>query len=269
MSKRIRVMPKEYPEMDFWMNESACDVVFVIEEQRIPALKHILSFKNIVFRAMFKEKNFKEANAEEVVIKDTTYEAFKTLIWFLYTEKLDLKDNNDFQLMEEVYKLSDRYEAPRLRTAIVDHLRDIELTLDNYELMIKIVFTYKMEELMPKTKAFLKNSFNHFVDKDINALKELNDRTDGQLLEVMTNNYRKQTSSLYTLNSTLKTRDIEIETLNYKLKSLNQEKDLKERYRCKTCDIIYPFEDDYNDELVDIGIYYTIECLKCKCRFMP
>ena len=67
------------PELDYFMNEEKSDVLFVVEGQRIPALKAILSVKSIVFRAMF-SGDFKESKDKEVVIEDTTYEAFKAFI---------------------------------------------------------------------------------------------------------------------------------------------------------------------------------------------
>src|ERR1700712_1435804 len=91
-------------EMDFFMNDTESDVVFVIEGKRLPALKVILRMKSNVFRAMF-SGDYKESKDKEVVIKDTTFEAFKTMIQFLYCDQLVLKDNNDFELIQEVCKL--------------------------------------------------------------------------------------------------------------------------------------------------------------------
>ena len=99
------------PEMHYFMNEDKSDVVFVIEGQRLPALKLLLSIRNNVFRAMFSE-NFKESKDKTVVIEETSFEAFKTLILFLYSDRLVFKDDNDFNLIKEVCELSDRYESP-------------------------------------------------------------------------------------------------------------------------------------------------------------
>ena len=71
----------ENPELDFFMNESESDVVFVIEGQPLPAMKSILRLKSRVFRAMF-SGDFKETKDNEVDIEDTSYEAFKTFIQF-------------------------------------------------------------------------------------------------------------------------------------------------------------------------------------------
>ena len=68
-----------YPELHYFMNESLSDVVFIVEGQRVPALKQFSSVKSNVFRAMFCG-NFRESEEQEVVIKDTTFDAFKTMI---------------------------------------------------------------------------------------------------------------------------------------------------------------------------------------------
>ena len=69
--------------MDYFMNASKSDVVFVIEGQKLPALKQIVGLKSKVFDAMF-FGNFKESESKEVIIEETTFEAFKTLIGFIY-----------------------------------------------------------------------------------------------------------------------------------------------------------------------------------------
>ena len=85
-------------------------VVFVVETQTIPAIKSVLKEKSPVFSAMFSGNS----KYKEIVIEDTTYEAFNTFIRFLNCDLLVLKDKNDFQLIQELYKLSDKYEVPEL-----------------------------------------------------------------------------------------------------------------------------------------------------------
>ena len=108
------------PELDYFMNEEKSDVLFVVEGKRIPALKAFLSVKSRVFSAMFSGK-YKESKDNEVVIEDTTYEAFKSFIRFLYCDYLALK-RNDFKTIRELYRLSDRYDVSRLEYRITDHL---------------------------------------------------------------------------------------------------------------------------------------------------
>ena len=78
----------KYPEKYYFMDESKCDVVFIIDGQRVPALKQFLCAKSVVFRAMF-SGDWKESNGQEIPIEGTTFSAFKAMIWFIYTDKLD------------------------------------------------------------------------------------------------------------------------------------------------------------------------------------
>ena len=181
------------PEMDLFMNEDKSDVVFMIEGQRIPAMKSILSLKSKVFRAMF-GGDFKESKDREVVIEDTTYEGFKTFIQFLYCDRLVLKDDNNLQLIEEVCQLSDRYDVQCLLEKVNDHLMRIPLNWSDsvtFKWVSKIAFDYKLSEIMSKVLAFIDTNFKHFANKDNKELLELNVLTHNHLMEVLANNYRK------------------------------------------------------------------------------
>ncbi|CAG2106906.1 unnamed protein product [Medioppia subpectinata] len=70
------VKDMRYPEMSCFLNESESDVVFIIDGQRVPALRQVLGLKSEVFRAMF-SGNFKESEEKEIPIEDMNAEAFK------------------------------------------------------------------------------------------------------------------------------------------------------------------------------------------------
>ena len=77
--------------MDYFLKESSSGVVFVVDGQRLPALKSILCLKSRVFRDMFSVNFYENTEPEEsklpeFVVKDTTVDAFKTLLRFVYTE---------------------------------------------------------------------------------------------------------------------------------------------------------------------------------------
>ena len=185
----------ENPEMDYFMNESVSDVIFVVEGQRIPAMKSILSLKSKVFRTMF-SGNFKEAKDKEVVIEETTYEAFKTFIRFIYCDDLVLKEDIDFELIGELYKLCDRYDVSRLADRITDKLYEISVKLFTngesfgaiwlkIQWISRIGFGFKIEKLMNIVMEFIRKKFEHFVDLNNEHLIELNDSTDGRLFPLM------------------------------------------------------------------------------------
>ena len=180
----------DYPEMYYFMNEEESDVVFMVEGQRVPAIKIILCIKNRVFRAMFSGTS-KESKDKTVVIEETSFDAFQTMILFLYTERLVFKDENDLKLIEEVCELSDKYEANRLMRETTKRLTKIAITLDNLQQISRIAFRYKMEELMAKVMTFIDNNFNEIVNRDHKQLRELNDSTNNELLVLLAKNCRK------------------------------------------------------------------------------
>ena len=179
----------KYPEMDYFMDQSSSDVVFLVEGQRIPAMKQILCLKSKVFRAMFSGK-FKETETKEIAIEDTSAEAFQTLIRFLYCDQLVMKDNDNYALAEEVCKLSDKYQVLRLIDKMGEHLKS-KITIDNLNIISRIAFDYKINYLMDEIKRFVgsESIFNQLIRRDINELKRINDSTKNTLFELITSKY--------------------------------------------------------------------------------
>ena len=200
------------------MNEDKSDVVFVVKGQRVPALKQFLSVRNNVFRAMFSD-NFKESKDKTVVIEETSFEAFQTLILFLYSDRLVLKDENDVKFMEELFELSDRYEAIRLMRKITKKLTKIELTFKNFEQISSIAFRYKREELMPKVMEFIDKHFTDSIKEEVIQLCESNDATYEKLVKLFLNNYRKLSKEWF---------------------EIKEKKKILESRKCETCKIINP-----------------------------
>ena len=218
------------PEMDYFMNESVSDVVFVVEGQRIPAMKSILGFKSKVFRAMF-GGDFKESEDKEIVIEDTTYEAFKTFIQFLYCDRLVLKDNKDFQLIEEVCQLSDRYNVKKLLEKVDDNLMAMTLSCSDsvtFKWISKIAFDYKIPGIMAKVLAFIEENIKDFAKKDEKELHELDVLTHNHFMGVLAKSYGKLSTEY----------DRNIQKLNSSDRFLNEYKML----RCFYCiDTINPY----------------------------
>ena len=194
---------KDYPEMDYFLNESSSDVVFVIDGYRVPAIKSILGLKSRVFRAMFSEnfcesKESEKSKLPEILVKDTTVDAFKTLIRFIYTEVLEFKDQNDWLHIWDVYQLSDRYEVLRLRDRAVHRLESI-INVSNVLSITRVVFTLKVEDLMAKVMAFIASNITELIRNDINGLTELNDLTDDKVFDVMTTKFLDSNSHTISL----------------------------------------------------------------------
>jgi len=154
----------DYQEMDYWMSEDLSDVVFIIDNKPLPAIKTVLITKNKVFRAKFSGE-FKQTNEEGIVIKDTTYSAFETLIRFLIMDLLVLKDVNDLQLIDEVLQLCHSYDCKQLMVKIVGHLKSIDITFENLELFTSIAANHELNELLPQIHSFIEQNFVSKVKK--------------------------------------------------------------------------------------------------------
>ena len=224
--------------MDFFMNESKSDVVFVVEGQQLPALKLILSLKSEVFRAMFSD-NFKESEDKEVVIKDTTFDAFKTMIEFLYCDRLVLKDKTDLLLIEEVSKLCDEYQALRLKKRIGDHLKTITVTLENLGTVSRIAIRYRFKEICEIVMAFIDSNFDTISANNVNDLVETSEATHYRLIDILVNNYREVRANSDQMRA-----------------ELTQIR----RGQCNECNTIYPVAPELQAGLLQ-------ECLVCKKYF--
>jgi DNA-binding beta-propeller fold protein YncE len=93
----------------FFDSGSFHDVWFVVEEERIPSHRCLLSARCEYFRSMF-GAGFKEGNSDEIYIKDTSSAAFKALLKYLYTDNMEVDDAAVFDLAN----LCDQYRVDRL-----------------------------------------------------------------------------------------------------------------------------------------------------------
>ena len=217
------------PEMDYFMKDSVSDVVFVVEGQRLPAIRFLLSIKSKVFRAMF-SGHFKESEDKEVVIEDTTYEAFKTFIQFLYCDQLVLKDHYDLKLIEEVCQLSDRYDVNRILEKVDHHLMTamgyfFRISDSRFNWITKIAFDYNLPNMKTKVLSYIDQNFKHFISFAVNKnLKELDVITHNHLVDVLVQNYHK-------LNR-------ELVEANEQLNRTKQTLDAYEKRKCKHCHTI-------------------------------
>ena len=199
-----RQKKSENPKVDHYLNEEKSDVVFVVEDKTIPAVKSFLSIKSKVFRAMF-SGDFKES--KEIVIENISYEAFNAFIRFLYCDHLDVKYDNDFELIRKLYRLCDRYGVSRLELRMTNELiknnsklfngpksesnDDFQKKWQTIGSIARIAFESQISRLTENVMTFIDTNFDHFLKKDIKEMNELNDFSDGQLFQLMAKKCRK------------------------------------------------------------------------------
>ena len=74
-----------------YMSDKYSDFVFIIENERIFAHKFILCLRCDYFRLMF-SSGLKEAINNEVEVKETPINAFKDVLYFMYSGRIYLKN---------------------------------------------------------------------------------------------------------------------------------------------------------------------------------
>ena len=245
------------PELDYFKNESVSDVIFVVKGHRLPAMKAILSLKSRVFRAMF-SGDFKESKDKEIVIEDTTFEAFESFLRFLYCDELVLKDDNDFKLIRELFKLCDRYDVSRLMFRLTQDLYEKAFSLvwkdmyssedynkvrPEFQSISKIAFEFKLEEVMKKVMEFIDKNFDHILNEDNNALIQLNDSTENRLITLMADKCHKTRNDF----SEYKERVKQIYQVNCQnCHRVNHVPSVSGNYECWRCTGLYSVTIDLN-----------------------
>ena len=141
----------------FYLSDKESDITLVVDGHPIRAHKFVLSAKSIVFKAMF-FGDFSEANAKEVVIHDTTLEAFQLLLKYCYFEDLSATDwpSNDHSLVIDVYKVSHLYQIKSLCLLCVKRL--ITLISDrNVNDMLRFARLYRSKIILVFAKKFIEH----------------------------------------------------------------------------------------------------------------
>ena len=169
-------------------SELPTDVVFIVEERhqeehqeghqegvtghqeepdkkkvkRVPAHMFLLAGASPVFRRQF--FGAAKENRAEVVIKDTTIEAFTTMIKFLYVDphpkQFSLEDIDCPQRLCEMVNISERYQIPDLLEMAKAALENLPVTEENLIFTATTAKNYSVFEevskmLTAKCQAFL------------------------------------------------------------------------------------------------------------------
>jgi hypothetical protein len=93
------------------------DVCFVVEQERVPAHRALLSARCEYFRSMF-GAGFQEGDSAEIQIEGTSSAAFKALLKYIYMDNMEVDDAVLFDLA----KLSDQYRVEHLHSHCIRQL---------------------------------------------------------------------------------------------------------------------------------------------------
>ena len=152
--------------MDSFMNEGKSDVIFIVDNERIPAVKSYLAQKSYVFQRMFSNRS----NQNEVRIPELKGNAFKVMILFLYSEYNDptfaIDGGDDYRFVIEIYRCAHKCEVwGLLEIAVRLLIRLIEF--NNFLALYEFAATYHMSEL--------KTALDIYMEKHIDQFRSLTD----------------------------------------------------------------------------------------------
>jgi len=147
------------------------DITFKIEENgsvhRIDAHKVLMGLASLVFNRMF-VMDTKDKDAKEILIKETTPQAFQIMKDGIYNTKL-IKDSLNGKSVTEVFSVLDlvtRYEIPELQISVREYLAKFPLTDDNVLDVAEDAINYtetfadEAQELLMTCARFLKPKLN-------------------------------------------------------------------------------------------------------------
>lgn len=111
-----------------YLTSEFSDIIFCVGTQRLAAHRCILACRSEYFRALL-FGGLSESSKNEIILKDVPVEAFKEVLRYIYTGRLQLSQM-DIDTIIEVLNLSEMYGLSTVVVQIVDHLGQM-LTMDS------------------------------------------------------------------------------------------------------------------------------------------
>lgn len=159
-----------------YLNEDCSDLTLIVEDQRFPVHRVILAARSTYFHAML-FCGMRETNENEITLVDTPADAFKALLKYIYTGKLQLKSLK-LDLVLDMLGLVHKYGFSDLEETIPEFLKS---TLKNKN--VCAIFTvaqhYSIECLMTTCLDFIDNCATEllgtqaFIDLPAQALVKI------------------------------------------------------------------------------------------------
>ena len=122
---------------------------------------------------------------------------------------MDLKYDNKFTLIQELNRLSQRYDVSRLEYRMTEELyeksytsvktkNDFNNVWNKMRYILKIAKQYKIEKLLDKVMEFIDKNMNYCLNWNNDLLIEYNDYTDGRLFTLMVDKSHENRNKLKT-----------------------------------------------------------------------
>uniref|UniRef100_A0A7E4W4X4 BTB domain-containing protein n=1 Tax=Panagrellus redivivus TaxID=6233 RepID=A0A7E4W4X4_PANRE len=127
------------------MNESFSDVVFHIGDVQLPGHQVVLAQRSPFFKTIF-EKNDGDSKKRSFTVTETTVDAFKPFLKFIYTGAIDFTALQMDDVLD-ILQLSVTYKVAQLEELTVDHLKSI-CNSDNVCAILNKVAKLEQESLI-------------------------------------------------------------------------------------------------------------------------
>ncbi|XP_039294308.1 BTB/POZ domain-containing protein 9 [Nilaparvata lugens] len=161
-----------------YLNDAYSDIVLKVDDTRFHAHKVILAARSEYFRALL-YGGMKESHQAEIELKDTSIEAFKALLKYIYTGHLSLTSVKDIVL--DMLGLAHQFGFVELEAAISDYLRQT-LSIQDVCAVFDAARLYHLHYLTKVCTTFMDSHATHIIahptfnQLTASGLKELVDR---------------------------------------------------------------------------------------------
>lgn len=175
---------ERFPEMDYYLNPDLSDVVFVVENQRLPANKALLSIKSQVFRAQF-SGNFMDSEQQSIHIPDIMCDAFKAMLLFMHKEHLVISDRNCFELARDIYTLADKYQLKRLMECVKLHFGGQVENKCDFLAIYRLGHLHNDKDLINLSLFYMGNHIEEWNNRSHDELIKLNAEMENHPLKIL------------------------------------------------------------------------------------
>ncbi|XP_057339993.1 speckle-type POZ protein-like [Microplitis mediator] len=146
-------MAHDYQEL--YESKLGSDVELIVQEQKIQAHKLILMVRSPVFRAML-TTDMRENREKTITIKDMDSEVFKSMLEFIYTDKVNDLDDVAEQLLEA----ADKYQIHTLKELCAESLCK-SVTIDNASRLLVLAYLHNAKEMLEFILNFIVINASH------------------------------------------------------------------------------------------------------------
>jgi len=167
----------------------------VVDGQRLPAFKALLSLRSPVFEELFNE----DPNQKEIVVTDATVDGFKTMLSFIYIQELAFTEEINVDLVLDVYNLSNKYQLKRLTECLDKYIEKFVINCDNINDIYTFAIDNDHKSLSELAINFMRRNTTKLLNKDMKQLIALNEKTDDSLFAMIATKLKNIESILSTI----------------------------------------------------------------------